>query len=233
MEIITEENNLLKITFPSMCLRCSNGTAKEEVDIIETNFLIRSLHSPFSVVSIFVLLLSYGLVVGVGNTLKMDLLWTWLFAYVLIISLLRIFSEKSSQLIALPYCHHCLKEWEFAINIEYAMKLPFVVGSSAAFFFGVHKTYAAAIPSVWVISFVLFYFAKKYSNQSDPPIDLRCKDQTTVAIKFGNNDFAKQTIEINEVLKNGFECKDCGVYVSLKAHQCPKCEARREDSQIA
>ncbi len=228
MEVITEKASLSKITFPSKCLRCLDGAAKKEVQIIETNFLIRSLHNAFSIVSIFVFLLAGGLVAGIGHYLEMDILWSWLFVYVLIISLLNIFSEKSSQLIELPYCHRCLKDWEGAINIEYALKLPFVLGSSIAFFLGVHKSYPAVIPSVWAISFVLFFFGKKFLSRNDPPLDLRGLHQDTVALKFGNNDFGKQTIEINKSLKNGFECGDCGAFVSVTAKQCPRCETGAE-----
>ncbi|MBN4054575.1 hypothetical protein JYT87_02580 [Nitrospira defluvii] len=229
MEVITEKNNLLKIIFPSVCLRCLDGVAKKGVEIIETNFLIRSLHNPFSILSILVFLLTGGIAAGIGHYLEMDLFWTWLFMYVLIVSAFKNLTEKSSQSVEMPYCSACLKKWQQAINIEYGLKLIFVVGSSAALFFGVHKAYPAVIPSVWAVSFVLFFFVRKFLNQSDPPLDLRRANQNTVAIKFGNNDFAKQTIEINEVLKNGFECNDCRAYVSLKANECPKCEAGVED----
>lgn len=231
MEVITEKETLSGITFPSKCLRCFVDFASHQVQIIETNFFIRSLHNPFSIISISIFLISGISVAVLSYFLEKDLLWIWLFVTVLIVSVLRNLSEKSSRIIELSYCQSCLKKWERAINIEYGLKTIFVVGSSITFLMGFHKAFPSVLLSVWAILFVFFFFVKKFLKQSDPPLDFRRFNQDAVTLNFGNNDFAKQTIEMNNQLKAGFKCSDCGTFISLKDRKCLKCEARVEGSQ--
>jgi len=200
MEVITEKDRLLKIAFPPNCLRCMAPSAGARIQIIESNFLLRSLHQPFSVFSIALFLATGALVVGLGQFFEMSLMWTWLFVYVFIVSLLKNSTEKSCRVIELPYCPTCLKRWERSTRIEYVLVFTFIFASSAAFFVGVHEAYPAIIPSLWAILFVLYFFGKKVLMRHDPPLDLRQAPNDTVYLKFGNADFAKQCIAINKGL---------------------------------
>ncbi|MFQ5729661.1 MAG: hypothetical protein ACE5GN_04810 [Waddliaceae bacterium] len=223
MKIITEQDNLKKLSFPSRCLRCFKDSAKERLQIIETNFLVRSLHNPFSIISILLFLIVGGFIAVLDGLLEVNLIWTWLFAYVLLFSFLRDFSEKSCRLIELVYCRSCLKKWERSINIDYGLKFIFIIGSSVAFYLGVHRAFPAVLPAVWAISFLLLFLGKGVLYRYDPPIDMRKSKQNTITLDLGNSGFAKETIGMNNILKDGFDCKDCGAFVSVSSNKCPKC----------
>ncbi len=229
MKIITDRDNLTKLSFPSRCLRCFEDSAKEHLQIMETNFLGRSLHNPFSIFSIFLFLIIGGGIVVLDKLLEVNLIWTWLFAYVLVFSFLRDLSEKSCRLIELSYCPSCLKGWERFINIDYAFKFIFIIGSSIALYLGVHRAFPVAIPAVWAILFLLLFFGKGYLYRYDPPIDLRQSKKNTMTLDFGNSDFSKQTIDMNDALKDGFVCTDCGALVAVTSKKCPKCTNNIEE----
>ncbi len=200
MKITTKRDNLLKLTFPSHCMRCWAKPAKAHIQIIESNFVLRSLHQSFGLLSILLFLATGALTAGLGQFFEMSLMWTWLFAYIFILSLLKKWAEKSCRVIELPYCSPCLNQWERNTTMEYVLVFTFIFASAAAFSVGVHQAYPAIIPSLWAVSFVLYFFVKKYHKRYDPPLDLRQGPEDSVSLKFGNADFAKQTITMNEEL---------------------------------
>ncbi|MFQ5597853.1 MAG: hypothetical protein ACE5GK_07360 [Nitrospiria bacterium] len=229
MQVITAHEHLLNIAYPSKCLRCLSDSASEHVQIIETNTWIRHLHNPFSILSLFLFLLSGALVALLAKGLDLNIVWAWLFVYMLILSVLRNFTEKTSRVVELPYCPVCLKKWERNINIEYVFAFVFVIGSSLALYIGVHRAYPAAIPTAWTFSLLIFLMGKRLLKPYDPPLDLRKSSNDTLIFNFGNIEFAKQTISMNTSLAGGFECKDCGAFISVPEGRCPKCKDQDED----
>lgn len=231
MEIIAPRDGLLKLAFPPNCLRCARPSPEGRIQIIETTYWMRRLHQPFSVMSILLFLGSGLLVAGLGQIFEIDLMWTWLFVSVFIVSVLRTFSGKSSRVIAVPYCPSCLKQWEHSCTLEYILVFTFIFASSAAFFVGLHRAYPAAIPVAWALSFVLYFFARKTLSQNDPPLDLRQSPQGSVSLKFENTDFAERCLAMNDALKGARECPDCRAFVARALKKCPKCASAPGDSE--